>query len=53
MTNDNSAAIVSKVWDYPPSLSELRRTGVHVVKNAGVGYCPAATGLGWSNSPNR
>ena len=28
MTNDNSATIVSKVWNY-----------AHVLKNAGVGYC--------------
>ena len=27
MTNDNSASIVSKVWNY-----------AHVLKNAGVGY---------------
>ncbi|MCF6313930.1 MAG: type I restriction-modification system subunit M N-terminal domain-containing protein [Verrucomicrobiales bacterium] len=48
MSNDSSAAIVSKVpplpklrrtgWNYPPSLCELRRTGAHVLKNAGVGY---------------
>jgi hypothetical protein len=37
MTNDSSA-IVQKVWNYPPSLFELRRTGAHVLKNAGVGY---------------
>jgi hypothetical protein len=38
MSNDSSATIVQKVWKYPPSLSELRRTGAHVLKNAGVGY---------------
>jgi len=38
MPNDNSATIVSKVWNYPPSLCELRRPSAHVLKNAGVGY---------------
>ena len=37
MFND-SAYIVSKFWNYPPSLSELRREGGHVLKNAGFGY---------------
>ena len=38
MSNDNSASIVSKVWNYPPSTFGLRRAGAHVLKNAGVGY---------------
>lgn len=38
MTNDTSASIVSKGWNYAPSLSELWRTGSHVLKNAGGGY---------------
>ena len=37
MTNDSSA-IASKVWNYPPSLCELRRPGARVLKNAGGGY---------------
>ena len=38
MPTDNSASIVSKVWNYPPSPSGLRRAGAHVLKNAGVGH---------------
>jgi len=34
----DSSAIVSKIWNYPPSLSELWRASAHVLKNAGVGY---------------
>jgi hypothetical protein len=46
--SDTSASIVSKVppspmlrrtgWNYPLSLSELRRAGAHILNNAGVGY---------------
>lgn len=41
----DSSAIVSKVWNYPPSPSGLRRAGTHVLKNAGVGYGPAWRGI--------
>jgi len=34
MSNDSSATIVSKVWNY-----------AHVLKNAGVGYGPASRGI--------
>jgi hypothetical protein len=34
----DSSSIVSKVWNYPPSLCELWRASAHVLKNAGVGY---------------
>jgi hypothetical protein len=33
-----SSAIVSKVWNYPPSPCGLRRAGAHALKNAAVGY---------------
>jgi hypothetical protein len=35
---NNSPSIDSKVWNYPPSPFGLRRAGVHVLKNAGVGF---------------
>ncbi len=38
LMSDNSTSIDSKVWNYPPSPFGLRRAGVHVLNNAGVGY---------------
>jgi type I restriction enzyme M protein len=35
MPTESSA---SKVWNYSPSPSGLRRAGAHVLKKAGVGY---------------
>ena len=34
----DTSTIVSKVWNYPPTLCDLRRIGAHLLKNAGVGY---------------
>jgi hypothetical protein len=39
--SDNSATIVSKVWNY-----------AHVLKNAGVGYGPAAAGSSSNLNPH-